>query len=144
MGLTLVRVNRIGLTSGCLKLRQDDGLSDLARKFNLTLEAIALQTRHIVDEMNAKGHAIRFLCMSGGQAKNLPLMTLFANTCKIPVILPANSGAAVVLGAAMLGRFAADFNGNADKQGQGSKLWDIMVNAHPFLMMSRLTIHPSG
>lgn len=94
--------------------------------------------------MNAKGHVIRFLCMSGGQAKNLPLMTLFANTCKIPVILPTNSGAAVVLGAAMLGRFAAEFNGNAGKQDQGSKLWDIMVNVHSFLVTSQLTFHPSG
>ncbi|EEB97918.1 hypothetical protein MPER_02666, partial [Moniliophthora perniciosa FA553] len=39
-------------------LTLDDGLHDLARKYYLTLEAIALQTRHIVDEMNAKGHSI--------------------------------------------------------------------------------------
>lgn len=102
-------------------------MGDLARKFNLTLEAIALQTRHIVDEMNAKGHEIQSLYMSGGQAKNIPLMTLFANTCKIPVVLPANSGAAVVLGAAMLGRFAAEAKKITDSQGQANVLWDIMV-----------------
>ena len=40
------------------------------------MEGIALQTRHIVDEMNAKGHTIRSIYMSGGQAKNIPLMLL--------------------------------------------------------------------
>lgn len=65
-------------------LTLDDSLNDLARKFNVTLEAscttarimvmvisadclqaIALQTRHIVDEMNAKGHKIDSIYMSG-------------------------------------------------------------------------------
>ena len=117
---------------------QDDGLHDLARKFNITLEAIALQTRHIVDEMNAKGHTITSIYMSGGQAKNIPLMELFANTCNMPVILPKSSGAAVVLGAAMLGRFAAQAqalgfvkdqgNGKWDIKGQCEALWNIMVS----------------
>ena len=52
--------------------------------------------------MNAKGHSIRSIYMSGGQAKNAMLMQLFANTCNMPVVLPQSSGAAVVLGAAML------------------------------------------
>jgi len=112
-------------------LTLDDGLGDLARKFNLTLEAIALQTRHIVDEMNAKGHQIQSLYMSGGQAKNIPLMTLFANTCQIPVVLPANSGAAVVLGAAMLGRFAAEAKKTVGVQAQANVLWEIMVGMTP-------------
>ncbi len=46
-------------------LAMDTSLSDLARKFNITLEAIALQTRHILDEMNAKGHKIGSIYMSG-------------------------------------------------------------------------------
>ena len=106
----------------------DDTISDLARKFNLTLEAIALQTRHIVDEMNAKGHAIRAIYMSGGQAKNIPLMQLFANTCQMPVVLPESSSAAVVLGAAMLGRFAAELKpGSSDVEGDAEARWKIMV-----------------
>ncbi len=112
-------------------IRQDSGLNDLARKFNVTLEAIALQTRHIVDQMNAKGHLIRSIYMSGGQAKNAPLMQLFANTCNMPVVLPQNSGAAVVLGAAMLGRFAGEAQGDTKKlaiENRGEALWDIMVS----------------
>ena len=97
----------------------------------MTLEAIALQTRHIVDQMNAKGHAIQSIYMSGGQAKNAMLMQLFANTCSMPVVLPQSSGAAVVLGAAMLGRFAAEAQGKSEKlarEKRGQALWDIMVS----------------
>ncbi|EPQ59684.1 Pentulose kinase [Gloeophyllum trabeum ATCC 11539] len=118
-------------------LTLDAGLGDLARKFNVTLEAIALQTRHIVDEMNAKGHAIRAIYMSGGQAKNGALMALLANTCKMPVVTPANAGIAVVLGSAMLGRFAAEWEemeskgAKADAKAQAQGLWDIMVEMTP-------------
>lgn len=92
------------------------------------MEAIALQTRHIVDEMNAKGHQVRSIYMSGGQAKNAALMQLFANTCNMPVVLPENSGAAVVLGAAMLGRFAAELQaGKTDPKEASEQRWKIMV-----------------
>lgn len=82
--------------------------------------------------MNASGHAITAIYMSGGQAKNLMLMQLFANTCGMPVVLPENSGAAVVLGAAMLGRFAAESGkkGKMTEEEQGEALWNIMVRAH--------------
>lgn len=112
-------------------LFQDSGLTDLARKFNVTLEAIALQTRHIVDQMNNKGHTIQSIYMSGGQAKNTMLMQLFADTCSMPVVLPQSSGAAVVLGAAMLGRFAAEAQAKKEKlarEQRGQALWGIMVS----------------
>lgn len=112
-------------------LSLDDTLSDLARKFNLTLEGIALQTRHIIDEMNAKGHAIQSIYMSGGQAKNAALMQLFANTCNMPVVLPFNSGTAVVLGSAMLGRFAAEAKPGMKPTEQADALWNIMVDMTP-------------
>ncbi|KAF8304941.1 Pentulose kinase [Clavulina sp. PMI_390] len=122
-------------------LALDSGLNDLAKKFNVTLEAIALQTRHIVDEMNAKGYDIQGIYMSGGQAANAKLMQLFADTCNIPIILPFSSGAAVVIGSAMLGRFAAEVSAveGQDKfletqtdverasETHRERLWQIMV-----------------
>ncbi|KAG8830030.1 hypothetical protein FRC18_008727 [Serendipita sp. 400] len=109
----------------------------------VTLEAIALQTRHILDEMKLHGHDIRSIYISGGQAKNIHLVQLLADVCQIPVILPNNYEASVVLGAAMLGRFghevsqekASDnWEGFASQEevdlesGKlGGKLWDIMV-----------------
>lgn len=129
-GLALVSsIRSLELVRKSNSPNQDNGLGDLARKFNLTMEAIALQTRHIVDEMNDKGHSIRSIYMSGGQAKNIMLMQLFANTCKMPVVLPQSSGAAVVLGAAMLGRFAAEASSRKPtKEEQGEALWKIMVS----------------
>ncbi|THV00590.1 Pentulose kinase [Dendrothele bispora CBS 962.96] len=115
-------------------LALDDGLSDLARKYNVTLEAIALQTRHIVDEMNEKGHAITSIYMSGGQAKNIPMMQLFADTCGMPVVLPFDHAGAVVLGAAMLGRFAAEAMGRKEpmkETEQNELIWKIMVEMTP-------------
>jgi len=89
-------------------LSLDNSVNDLALKFNVTLEAIALQTRHILDEMNAHGYDVQGIYMSGGQAANTSLMQLFSDVCDIPVILPYSHSAAVVAGSAMLGRFAAE------------------------------------
>ncbi|WRT64772.1 uncharacterized protein IL334_001706 [Kwoniella shivajii] len=126
-------------------LTLDDSLNDLAAKFNVTLEAIALQTRHIVDEMNAKGHKIDSIYMSGSQAKNGPLMRLLSTVLSMPIIIPPQPSAAVVLGAAMLGKYAYDITTqrqgktlttqdeaeNASKE-NGNKLWDVMVSmTHP-------------
>ena len=59
-------------------------------------------------------------------------MQLIANTCAVPVVLPDSPGAAVVLGAAMLGRFAAEVSALGPDQKLGDDeqrkiLWDIMV-----------------
>ncbi|KAG1902838.1 uncharacterized protein F5891DRAFT_1021390 [Suillus fuscotomentosus] len=106
-------------------LELDASIADLARKYYLTLEAIALQTRHIIDVLNAAGHDITSLYLSGGQVKNVVIMQLFADTCGIPVILPRSYSEAVVLGAAMLGRIAAE--GAKD----GEDMWKIMVEMTP-------------
>ncbi|KAJ7087257.1 hypothetical protein B0H15DRAFT_983301 [Mycena belliarum] len=114
-------------------LALDSTLNDLARKYYLTLEAIALQTRHIVDELNGRGHSITAIYMSGGQAKNLVLMQLFADTCGMPVVLPFEHSGAVVLGAAMLGRFAAQTQGKSamGEKEAGEMLWGIMTEMTP-------------
>lgn len=101
-------------------LTLDSSLADLALKFNVTLEAIALQTRHIVDTLNAQGHSIQEIYISGGQAKNAPLVQLLADVCGIPVILPGlDGGTSVVLGAAMLGRLAAEVTAELSNPASG-------------------------
>lgn len=112
------------MTTGVSPVAQDDTINDLARKYNVTMEAIALQTKHIVDEMNDKGHKIRTIFVSGGQSRNVALMQLVANVCNMPVVIPYSSSTAVVTGAAMLGRFAAE---RSERGGEGKELWDIMV-----------------
>lgn len=78
--------------------------------------------------MNVKGHHITSIYMSGGQANNIPMMQLFANTCGMPVVLPFEHSGAVVLGAAMLGRFAAEAGGRLSPKEQADLLWNIMVS----------------
>ena len=68
--------------------------------------------------------------MAGSQAKNLALMQLIANTCSVPVIVPHSPSSAVVLGAAILGRFAAEVSALGRKLSdyeQRRMLWSIMV-----------------
>ncbi|KAH8918811.1 Pentulose kinase [Atractiella rhizophila] len=85
----------------------DKGLSDLALRYFATCEAIAFQTRHIVEDMNAKGHNIEVICMSGGLVKNSYLMKLLADVIDVPIELPASSSSSVVLGSAMIAAMAA-------------------------------------
>ncbi|KAI6046497.1 hypothetical protein EDC04DRAFT_2864704 [Pisolithus marmoratus] len=106
-------------------LELDASINDLARKYYLTLEAISLQTRHIVSSLNAAGHDVTSIYISGGQAKNATMMQLFADTCGIPVVLPMNGGEAVVLGAAMLGRVASEGLTRAED------MWRVMVEMTP-------------
>lgn len=47
-------------------LQLDKNVSDLALRYYATAEAIALQTRQIIDEMNKNGHEVRSIFMSGG------------------------------------------------------------------------------
>jgi hypothetical protein len=54
----------------------DKGVMDLALRYFITCEAIALQTRQIVDKMNDQGHKITAIFMSGGLVKNAVLMQL--------------------------------------------------------------------
>jgi len=88
-------------------LALDKGVKDLALRYLATCEAIAYQTRHIIDEMDRNGHEIKYLFMSGGLVKNKILMQLLADICGIPIQLPFSHSASVVLGSAMLGSIAA-------------------------------------
>lgn len=60
-------------------------------------------------------------------------MRMLAEVCNLGVVLPEDGGAAVVLGAAMLGRLAHDVTvarqqgAIVGKEQQAERLWDIMV-----------------
>jgi ribulose kinase len=66
-------------------------------------------------------------------------MRLLATVLQMPVIIPPQPSAAVVLGSAMLGRFAHDLttsrsgkpiltqNDAEEARKEGGKLWDVMV-----------------
>ncbi|KAI9448461.1 Pentulose kinase [Lactarius indigo] len=85
-------------------------------------------TRHIIDVLNSAGHSIHELYLSGSQAQNTTLMRLLANTCNMLVVLPRSHATPVVLGAAMLGRFAAMGDRPSDP---ATAFWDIMQEMTP-------------
>lgn len=123
-----------GLLDG---LALDASVHDLARVYYATLEAIALQTRQIIAALRHEGHRIDALYMSGGHTRNLVFMQLLADVCGVPVQLPASSSTSVVLGAAMLGRFAHETSDGAALETQAAaeahahkhadRLWQTMV-----------------
>lgn len=135
-----------GMISG---LTLDRSRNDLARRYVLTLEAIALQTRHIVDEMNKAGHKIDAIYLSGGgQARNLVYAQLIADACNIRVQVPSEASESVVTGSAVLGQLAAEITSECrgadrvtepvlgsqqDAQTLGEKyaerLWQIMARS---------------
>ena len=73
--------------------------------------------------------------MSGSQAQNSALMQWFADACHMPVVLPHSFSAAVVMGSAILGRFAAEYEANGGKNmneiQHGKMLWSMMEEMTP-------------
>lgn len=110
------------MTGSIIGLTSDKSIDALALAYYGCMEFIALQTKQIIDVMNAQGHVIHSIFMSGSQCQNDILMHLVATACNMPVLIPRYVHAAVVHGAAMLGAKAA----SADKTGRTEELWSIM------------------
>jgi ribulose kinase len=80
-------------------------LDDLARQYLAAIQAVAYGTRHILDEMNRKGYAIKTLLACGGGTKNPVFLREHADITGCAVILPREPEA-VLLGSAVLGAVA--------------------------------------
>lgn len=65
-------------------MQLDKTITDLALRYYATGEAIALQTRQIIDEMNKHGHDITCIFMSGGLVKNGFLMRSVSPSLPFP------------------------------------------------------------
>ncbi|KAI9335360.1 FGGY family of carbohydrate kinase [Zopfochytrium polystomum] len=91
-------------------LSLDASVADLAVRYHAAIEALAFQTRQIVERMTRsaadKAGKVRRLCLSGGYVKNRRFVRLLATVCRLPVLLPANEDVSVALGAAVLGMVA--------------------------------------
>ncbi|KPM41152.1 hypothetical protein AK830_g5402 [Neonectria ditissima] len=95
---------------------------DLALCYYLTMEFIALQTRHVIETVNEPGHSLESIYLSGSQCQNDVLMQLIATTCRVSVIIPYYFNATAVHGAAIIGAKAA----SAGPDGKTEDLWRIM------------------
>ncbi len=92
-----------GMISG---LKLADSADALALVYLATVQAIALGTRHIVEEMNRGGYRIRTLIACGGDTKNPVFVREHADATGCRVVLPREPEA-VLLGSAMMGAVAA-------------------------------------
>ena len=94
------------MRGGVVGLALGAGLDELARLYLAAAQALAYQTRQIVDALEAAGHApVRELYACGGLAKNALYVQAHADALRAPVYLPAEDEA-VLLGAAILGAAA--------------------------------------
>ena len=87
-------------------LRLSAGIDDLAILYLATIQAIAYQVRHIVEEMNRQGYQIKTLIACGGGLKNQVFLREHADITGCMLVLPREPEA-VLLGAALLGAVAA-------------------------------------
>jgi FGGY-family pentulose kinase len=92
-----------GMISG---LRLTDSVDALALLYLATIQAIAYGTRHILEEMNAKGYRIQTLIATGGDTKNPVFIREHADITGCRIVLPREPEA-VLLGSAMMGAVAA-------------------------------------
>jgi FGGY-family pentulose kinase len=79
---------------------------DLARPYLAAIQAVAYGTRHILEEMNKKGYAIKILLACGGGTKNPVFLREHADITQCSIVLPKEPEA-VLLGAAVLGAVAS-------------------------------------
>jgi ribulose kinase len=87
-------------------LKLTDSVDSLALFYLATIQAIAYGTRHILEEMNAKGYCIETLIACGGDTKNSVFVREHADITGCRIVLPKEPEA-VLLGSAMMGAVAA-------------------------------------
>jgi FGGY-family pentulose kinase len=92
-----------GMVSG---LKLSGSVDSLALLYLATIQAIALGTRHILEELNAGGFRIATLIACGGDTRNPVFVREHADATGCRIVLPREPEA-VLLGSAMIGAVAA-------------------------------------
>ena len=92
-----------GVVSG---LTLDQSVSEVAKLYHATVQAIAYGTRHIIEAMNEEGYKIAEIYMCGGHTKNNVFLQEHADITGCPIHLPGEKEA-VLLGTAILAAVAA-------------------------------------
>ncbi|XP_071421152.1 FGGY carbohydrate kinase domain-containing protein isoform X2 [Pithys albifrons albifrons] len=127
--------NRSPLTDLTLKgmvvgLTLSRGLDELALIYLATIQAIALGTRHILESMEAAGHAISTLFLCGGLSKNPLFVQMHADITGKPVVL-SKEVESVLVGAAILGACASgDFASIQEAMAKMGKIGRVVQPNH--------------
>lgn len=86
----------------------DTSLHDLAIRYLATLQALAYQTRHIIEEMNSHGINIKIISLIGGLIQNSLYTKTVCDVCNVPVLLQNGANTSIILGAALLGASSSE------------------------------------
>ncbi len=115
------------LTGTMTGLKLSKTLDDMALHYLATIQAVALGTRHIIEEMNSSGYEIDTIMACGGGTKNPVFMQVHANATGCAMLLPEESEA-VLLGSAMLGSVAAEhYSSISDAMKQMSRIGKMIT-----------------
>ena len=83
-------------------LTLNNSRDDLAVLYLATLQSVIYGTKHIMEEMEAKGHDISAVYMCGGLIKNILFVQMTADILNKPVVV-SEEPESVLVGAALLG-----------------------------------------
>ncbi|OQR67804.1 FGGY carbohydrate kinase domain-containing protein-like [Tropilaelaps mercedesae] len=116
--------NMRGMVSGLQLSSSEDNLALL---FLAGVQALAYQTKHIIERLEEKGHRIESLLLCGGLVKNPLYVAAHANVLQLPVLVPEENEA-VLLGSAVLGACASGCFENLresmrEMSGRATALW---------------------
>jgi ribulose kinase len=80
--------------------------ADLSVFYLAVVQALALGTRHIIEEMNTNGHTVQVIFICGGLRHSKTYLQATSDVTGLPVVLPAEEES-VLLGAGILAAAAA-------------------------------------
>ena len=95
-------------------LRFDTSLNNLAIQYLAVIQAVAYDSRHIVEAMTKAGHQFRVVQICGGLARLSLLTQIIADVVQMPVYVSDTSIDCVLLGSAICGQLVADNAGQVE------------------------------
>jgi len=107
-------------------LTLNQSISEVAKHYYATLQAIAYGTKHIIEVMNEKGYEISDIYMCGGQTKNQLFIQEHADITGCNIYLPEEKEA-VLLGTAILAAVAGNkYRSVREAMPQMSKVGEVI------------------
>jgi D-ribulokinase len=108
--------NRAPLGDGSVRalvtgLGQDTSRRAFLEHYYATARGLALQSRHIIEHLNAHGYTIDRVSLAGGHLKNALLMRLYRDALGVEAVV-SDTPEPVLLGAAMVAAVAAGMYGD--------------------------------
>jgi len=126
-GPSLADPRALGVISG---LSLDSDFDSLCRLYWRTAVAIAVQVRHILDTLTARGYGIETLHVTGGHSHNPLLMELYADAARCTVVV-STAEDPTLLGVAMVAATAAGLHADLPAAAAAMAQPSTELSPHP-------------